>query len=473
MSRVLFSGSGGNGVYSEDCTATANDILKGATAFFNGSDDDIGVGTLELTGDTTDGYVYNGKTYYNTDAHTKRTGTMTVGSILNFSAAVYSGRQVLLKWQNPYAATGKPFGGVFINYSTSGYPGTGGTRIYTGYGNNRASGGWSQAIVTLPNLNTTYYFSCTAYVNCSAGDVWGNTMNASCKTANTITKTITSSQNYTIPAGYNYVDIFCVGGGGGGGYGKYSGGTTSGYYVYPGGGGGGGYTATASNIAVSAGQVLNCAIGAGGTGGSKTGTYSYTDPTAGGVTKVTRNGSVLCSANGGNASGSKRGGKDGGGAGGSGGGNGEVCGRGTYTSEQTKRGGNGGTNGGAGYDGKNSQVGGSGQGRTTRPFGGGSGTVYSGGGAGGSGWGYISFAGGYGGNSGGGNGGCPIYVQKTGHDSDGYYTYNEFSYNQLAASGSANTGGGGGGGGVDPAPIASGIEKGANGGSGVIIIIVK
>lgn len=28
MSQVLFSGGDGNGVYSEDCTATANDILK-------------------------------------------------------------------------------------------------------------------------------------------------------------------------------------------------------------------------------------------------------------------------------------------------------------------------------------------------------------------------------------------------------------------------------------------------------------
>ena len=216
MGRVLMTGGGGGGGSSDDCTATANDVLKGKTAVYNGSGDEPQEGTLELTGDAADGYVYSGKTYYNTDARTKRTGTMTVGSILNFSAAAYSGRQVLLKWQNPYAATGKPFGGVFINYSTSGYPGTGGTRIYTGYGNNTASGGWSQAIVTLPNLNTTYYFSCTAYSSCSAGDIWGNTMNASCRTSGNIDKTITWSQNYTVPAGYNYVDIFCVGGGGGG-----------------------------------------------------------------------------------------------------------------------------------------------------------------------------------------------------------------------------------------------------------------
>ena len=39
MSQVLFSGGDGNGDYSEDCNATANDILKGKTALFHGSDD--------------------------------------------------------------------------------------------------------------------------------------------------------------------------------------------------------------------------------------------------------------------------------------------------------------------------------------------------------------------------------------------------------------------------------------------------
>ena len=257
MGRVLMTGGGGGGGSSDDCTATANDILKGKTAVYNGSGDEPQEGTLELTGDAADGYVYSGKTYYNTDARTKRTGTMTVGSILNFSAAAYSGRQVLLKWQNPYAATGKPFGGVFINYSTSGYPGTGGTRIYTGYGNNSASGGWSQVVVTLPNLNTTYYFSCIAYCPCSVCDILGNTMNASCRTSGNIDKTITWSQNYTVPAGYNYVDIFCVGGGGAG----RGGWSDSGGYQHTGGGGGGGYTSTAPNINVSGGQVLNCSVG--------------------------------------------------------------------------------------------------------------------------------------------------------------------------------------------------------------------
>lgn len=76
MSQVLFPGGDGNGVYSEDCTATANDILKGKTALFNGSDDEVVEGTLELTGTAVDNQVLAGKTYYSTDAHTKRTGTI-------------------------------------------------------------------------------------------------------------------------------------------------------------------------------------------------------------------------------------------------------------------------------------------------------------------------------------------------------------------------------------------------------------
>ena len=35
-------------------------------------------------------------------------------------------------------------------------------------------------------------------------------------------------------------------------------------YQLAGGGGGGGYTSTALNVSVSAGQVLNCSVGAGG-----------------------------------------------------------------------------------------------------------------------------------------------------------------------------------------------------------------
>lgn len=434
MGKVLMTGAGGGSSSSDDCTASANDILKGKTAVYNGSDDDIGTGTLELTGSATDGYVYSGKTYYNTDAHTIRTGSMTVGSILNFSAAVYSGRQILLKWQNPYAATGRPFGGVFVNYSTSGYPGTGGTRIYTGYGNNTASGGWAQVIVTLPNLSTTYYFSCTAYVSCSAGDMWGNTLNASCATANSFNLTFKSSQDYTIPAGYSYVDIFCVGGGGAGGIGRVSGSRQSG----GGGGGGGGYTATASNISVSSGQVLNCSVGAGGTASS--GTVSG----SGGASTVYRNGSLLCSANGGVGGYGGYGGGNGGSGGGAGGYGDSRSGQGSENA------GNGGSNGGNGSNtAENTNYGGTGQGTSTYGF---NGTLYSGGGGGGATTGATIP--GSGGSGGGGGGGNAV-------DTGGY-----------GYAGSANTGGGGGGGG-SKLSLSSPTYQGGNGGSGIIIIRVK
>ena len=443
MGNVLMTGGGGGGGSSDDCTAAANDVLKGKTAVYNGSDDEPKAGTLELTGDASDNYVYKGKTYYNTDAHTKRTGTMTVGSILNFSAAAYSGRQVLLKWQNPYAATGKPFGGVFINYSTSGYPGTGGTRIYTGYGNNTASGGWSQAIVTLPNLNTTYYFSCTAYSSCSAGDIWGNTMNASCRTSGNIDKTITWSQNYTVPAGYNYVNIFCVGGGGGGRGGWMD---STGYQL-AGGGGGGGYTSTALNVSVSAGQVLNCSVGAGGSVDNSI-SSQWSRSGTGGTSQVARNGSVLCSAGGGQ-----------GGDVASSGGNGGSGGGAPAFKKDVQPGRNGGTNGGNGADGAtiagaNQRKGGTGQGRTTRPWGGNAGTIYSGGGGGGG----IATVNGYygiGGNYGGGNGGM--------------YKYGNSVTVTTATAGQANSGGGGGGG-HGSYLNGGGTAVGGAGGSGIILL---
>lgn len=99
-------------------------------------------------------------------------GRVTCNSVLGFSVAIYSGRQVRLRWQNPYIASGKPFHGVFINYSTSPNPGYGGTRIYTGCGSSSVAGAWSEAIVTLPSYSTTYYFSCTSYVSFFIDGSW-------------------------------------------------------------------------------------------------------------------------------------------------------------------------------------------------------------------------------------------------------------------------------------------------------------
>lgn len=458
MSEILIPG-GASGAGSDDCTATANDVIKGKTAIVSGSDDEPVVGTLALSGNATAAFVYTGKTFYSTDPKTKLTGTMTVNSILSFSAQAYSGRQILLKWQNPYAATGRPFTGVNIAYSTGGYPPDGGgTWLWMGCGNNTASGGWSQVLVTLPNLNTTYYFNANAYVNTSNGTLWGPHLHATATTSGVIIKTFTASTSYTIPSGFSKMDLFVAGAG--------SSGSSSKYRTNGGSGGGGGYTKTVKGITISSGEVLNIAIGSGGSG--TTGTIS-TSPwsnfigNAGGISSVTRNGTTLILAAGGTNNKSTNNttvsmdeyGKNGG----SGGGGGSSI----QDNDDGKHGRMYGNAGGSdGSDGKPSRhwssdstaIGraGSGQGTTTKAFGESTGALYGSGGGGSritynvreeSVW-LGTIAGGPGAGAGG-----TIY-------------YDNFAQNSRGTNGNANSGGGGGG---SPYYMAGG-----NGGSGVVLI---
>ncbi len=73
MSRIWMPGGGG-GVDLDVVTALAGDVLKGKVIV--GPDGEPLTGVLELTGNAADSQVLAGKTYYNTDAKTKRTGTM-------------------------------------------------------------------------------------------------------------------------------------------------------------------------------------------------------------------------------------------------------------------------------------------------------------------------------------------------------------------------------------------------------------
>lgn len=394
MSDILFPISSGGGTGSDECTATLDHVLAGETAVTSDSNDEPG------------------------------TGRMKVNSLLSFNVAAYSGRRVLAKWQNPAAAPGKPYSGVYIRYSTSGYPGkAGGMQIYKGAGNNTASGAWSQQYLDMPNLNETYYFSTYPYVTCSAGELTGEVINAIVRTAGSSIATITNTKNYTIPEGYTMADIFCVGGGGGGGGGYWF---TKEQYQNGGGGGAGGYTATASNIGVAAGQILSCSIGGGGRGNSS---LSGTGGT-GGTTSVSRDGVVLCTANGGNGGYGANSGN-----GGKGGSNGGDGGYNDMDSRPIIRAGDNGYSDGRGTGS---------QGRTTRAWGEPSGTLYAGGGGGG---GVSKSNPGAGGAGGGGAGGM----------NDGN-------------PGSANTGGGGGGGG---GTIYGTGVGGGTGGSGVILIRLK
>lgn len=447
MSNVLIGGSSG-GAMSDECTATLADVAKGKTAVTSDSNDEIGVGTLELTGNAgtgdvikgvtfynndlytkrtgtleltgnaTAGYVYSGKTFYSTNPKQKLTGTMTVNSLLSFSVAASSGRRLIATWKNPTAATGKPYSGVYIKYSTSGYPGKGGTQIYKGAGNNTSSGGTSSVNLDMPNLNTTYYFSIYPYVTCSVGEMTGNVLNATRATSGQSVVNITSTRTYTVPYGYSTMDVFCVGGGVGGGPGTEG----TGSREWSGSGGGSGYTATKTSIAVSGGQSLSCVIGNG---------VGWGYGAKGGTTSVSRSGSVLCSADGGN--------KDGSGTinGGSGGGGGTA----ELSSENYGNPGAGGSNGSDGKDGY--YDGGKGQGTTTRAFGESGGTLYAGGGGGGGCYGYEGGA--SGGSGGGGHGG---------------------SRGGVGTNGSANTGGGGGGSGTFR-------YSGTTGGSGIILLRFK
>lgn len=73
MGRIWMPGGGG-GVDLDVVTAAAGDILKGKVIV--GPDGEPLTGVLELTGNAADSQVLAGKTYYNTDAKTKRTGTL-------------------------------------------------------------------------------------------------------------------------------------------------------------------------------------------------------------------------------------------------------------------------------------------------------------------------------------------------------------------------------------------------------------
>ena len=233
------------GAPTDELTATPAEVMKGYKFLGSGSDDEQ-VGTLELTGNALVNHVLQGKTFYSTNPKQKLTGTMTVNSILSFSVAAYSGRRVLLKWQNPYAAAGKPYSGVIIKASRGGYPAWDASAwdaIFSGAGNNVAPGAWSQAFMDLPALNTTYYFTALTYAITSLGEIYSPAYDPStvkyavCATNGPAVITITGTQNYVIPEGYTQADIFCVGGGGGGGAGYRF---TSNAYEQGGGGGGGG-----------------------------------------------------------------------------------------------------------------------------------------------------------------------------------------------------------------------------------------
>ena len=206
-----------------------------------------------------DKYVYKDKTYWKDGA--KRTGNMSVPSLLSFSVAAYSTSQVIATWKNP--ANG-PFGGVIIRWKTGSYPtsvtdGSG----YKGGGNNTSANGTSSTTISGLSAGTTYYFRIWPYCDTSAGTIYGSTRDATCKVTSHGSQTFTASGTWTCPAGVRTITrAFLVGGGGAGGAGDDSGDSKP---WYGGGGGGGGYTTTVKNISVTPGQKYAVVVGSGGT----------------------------------------------------------------------------------------------------------------------------------------------------------------------------------------------------------------
>ena len=122
------------------------------------------------------GHILSGKTAWVNGS--KLTGTLAVQSAISFSAAALSATSVRISWKNP--ARG-PWQGVFIQMSTSGNPGTGGgTRKYTGAGNNpNQAGGSNYVDIGGLNMGTTYYFTCTSYCDALG---WGSSYNVAATT---------------------------------------------------------------------------------------------------------------------------------------------------------------------------------------------------------------------------------------------------------------------------------------------------
>ena len=212
MSVICIQGAGSGSAGSDECTAKLSDIPAGLKAVTADSNDEIGIGTMPDRGSWNSGdlaagasvsipagrHSGNGRvTAKSLSAQTSATataaqirsgysawvngkliwGTLSIQSAINFSAAAVSATQIRISWQNPSIG---PWEGVFIQMSTGGYPGTtGGSRVYTGTGSNTAAKNWNEVIISGLALGTTYYFTCTSYVNALG---WGNSYNVSATT---------------------------------------------------------------------------------------------------------------------------------------------------------------------------------------------------------------------------------------------------------------------------------------------------
>lgn len=331
-----------------------------------------------------------------------------IASVTSFKAAQWGYKSLLLTWNRPSSGL---WSGIRLVGKPGGYPSgpddghivvdTSSTSYFTG------------AI-----LQGTWYFRAWNYLTTAYGRYYGSYSQTTVyNNALSGSKTITSSQTFTVPDGVTRIQVFVCGGGGG---------STNGGSKYSCGGGGGGYT-NMNSFTVTPGSNHSVVIGGGGWGAD------------GGTTSF---GNLI------SAAGGKRNSGITGGAGGSGGGSG--C---SEPSSNDPEVGDGGTDGGNGKHGGHygsltgnwfPHAGGAGQGRSTKDF---NGKLYSGGGGACFGWTNYTYWGSEGKGGAGGGG----YARR-------YTDENSQRYDR----GQYGTDGLGGGGGGD--------WEGSRGGSGACVI---
>ena len=396
MGNIYIVLGGGGGISSDEANAVSSHVLAGKTYLGADTNDDIGIGTMpnnpaqnvslncgqsvtvplgynpgsiitanslaSQTGGATadDSKVLSSYTYWKDGI--KRTGNLSVTSVVSFNIAQYSNLTLIASWAKPSRG---PWSGLRVICKQGSYPSNAndGTLFYEGSGTS----------ATKSLAAGTWYFRAWNYITTNAGRIYGDYIDKAVTNSQVRgQKIFTSSGTFKVPANVYKIEVFCVGGGGRGQNGRLGG---EGYN--PSGGAGGGYTNTGS-YSVSPGQSFSVVIGAGGGrggGASSEGGAGY----KGGTTSV----SGLITAAGGNFKGQA-------GSGGSGGG--------VSDSDVGYNGGSDGSDGGGYYAG-------TGQHKTTRAFGESTGTLYAGGGGGGSYYGTHGAGGaGGGGNGGGGNG---------------------------------------------------------------------
>lgn len=218
----------------------------------------------------------------------KYTGTLSINSVTSFSVAQTANNKVRVTCATPTAATGRPWGGLYVRAKSGSYPtsttdgfeiGRIGTTGYLDY----------TSATNLANGATIYFAGWDyAYYNTNGGtssypSIWyGDKHNiGSVYMSNSGWATITASGNWTLPAGANRVHFYGVGGGGGGNGSHVQ---DSGYAV---GGAGGGFVAESSDLTGTGGSTSYViSIGSGGAAG----TTNNPEAGQGGTTTVTTSG---------------------------------------------------------------------------------------------------------------------------------------------------------------------------------------